>query len=143
MSIRSFLLICILSLPTAVQAHGLQYSVGGGQAVVIRLASEDNAPFSFENYELYRVGEKQPFQSGRSDGQGRITFLPDRAGEWRVKAFSEEGHGLDFTLTTDAASQVLMTEKPAYERYGRIVVGVPAILGLFGFLALYVRKKNT
>jgi len=140
LAIAIALLLC-LAHPAA--AHDLQYNVSGGQAVVIRLFYVDNKPFTFEGYEIYRAGEKLPYQVGRTDSQGRIAFLPDRAGDWRIKAISEDGHGLDFTLKTDAAAKVATSDKPAYERYGRIVVGIAVILGLFGFLALYVKRNKS
>ncbi len=126
----------------ASHAHDLQYSVAAGQAVVVKLFYVDNTPFTFEGYEVYREGEKLPYQVGRTDSQGRVSFLPDRPGKWRIKAISEDGHGLDFTLTTDAAAHVEGSDKPVYERYGRIVVGIAVILGLFGFLNLYLRRKK-
>ncbi len=132
----------LLSLAQPAAAHDLQYTVSGGQAVVIRLFFVDDKPFSFEGYEVYRAGEKLPYQVGRSDAKGRIAFLPDRGGDWRVKAFSEDGHGLDFTLKTDAAAKVEAADKPAYERYGRIVVGIAVILGLFGSLSLFARRRK-
>ncbi|OYY92520.1 MAG: hypothetical protein B7Y41_15665 [Hydrogenophilales bacterium 28-61-23] len=124
-------------------AHDLQYSVDSGQAVVIRMFYLNNTPFTFEGYEIYREGEKLPYQVGRSDSQGRIAFLPDRAAEWRIKAISEDGHGLDFTIRTDAAAVLSGAEKPFYERYARIGVGVAVILGLFGFLSLYIKRKRS
>lgn len=142
MKARSFLLAALLCLARPAVAHDLQYSVSGAQAVVVKLFFVDNTPFTFEQYEIYRAGDKLPYQVGRTDNQGRIAFLPDRVGTWRIKTISEDGHGLDFTLKTDAAAQVAAAEKPAYERYGRIVVGVAILLGLFGFLSLYVRKRK-
>jgi len=141
--IRLLALAAISFTACPAQAHDLQYSVGGGQAVVIRLFYMDNAPFTFEGYEIYREGEKLPYQVGRTDSQGRIAFLPDRAASWRIKATSEDGHGLDFKISTDAAAMLSGTEKPFYERYARIVVGIAVILGLFGFLGLYVKRKQT
>lgn len=140
----SRLLPPLLSLLAALPAHAhdLQHTVTGAQAVVIKMFYVDNTPFAFEGYEIYREGEKLPFQVGRTDGQGRIAFLPDRAADWRVKAFSEDGHGLDFKLSTDAAAKVSGAEKPAFERYGRIAVGVAVILGLFGLLNLFVNRKK-
>jgi nickel transport protein len=123
-------------------AHDLQYSVDHANAVVLRLYYVDTKPFSFEGYEIYRDGEKLPYQVGRTDAAGRIAFLPDKAGSWRVKAISEDGHGLDFTLATDAAARVEAHDKPVYERYGRVVVGVAVILGLFGVLSLYLKKRS-
>ncbi len=136
------LLWILLFASAPLLAHDLQYTVASGQAVVIRLFYVDNTPFKFEGYEIYRAGEKLPYQVGRTDSQGRIAFLPDKAAEWRIKAISEDGHGLDFKLTTDAAAQLSGAEKPAYERYGRIAVGVAVILGLFGALSLYVKRRK-
>jgi len=124
-------------------AHDLQYSVGHGQAVVIRMFYVDNTPFTFEGYEITREGEKLPYQVGRTDSQGRIAFLPDRAATWRIKTISEDGHGLDFKISTDAAAMLSGAEKPFFERYARIAVGVAVILGLFGFLSLYLKRKKS
>lgn len=124
-------------------AHDLQYTVISGQAVVIKLFYADNSPFTFEAYEIYREAEKLPYQVGRTDSQGRIAFLPDRAARWRVKAISEDGHGLDFKVSTDAAANLAGSEKPAFERYSRIVIGVGLILGLFGFLSLYFKRNKS
>jgi nickel transport protein len=143
MSRRTFFtaLFCLFAAWPA-HAHDLQHSVEGAPAIVIKLFYLDNHPFAFEAYEIYREGEKLPYQVGRTDSQGRIAFLPDRAGAWRVKAFSEDGHGLDFKLATDAAAALSGSEKPAFERYSRVAVGVAIILGLFGLLSLFVKRKN-
>lgn len=141
MSRHAFVLLAMLAALPA-WAHDLQYTTTHGQAVVVKLFYADNRPFAFEGYKIYPEGAKLPVQVGRTDAQGRIAFLPDKAGRWQVKAISEDGHGLDFTLTTDAAATLAGSDKPAYERYGRIVVGVALILGLFGFINLYLKRKK-
>jgi nickel transport protein len=147
MKTHHYLTLCGLLLSLALRtpdatAHDLQYSVASGQAVVVKLFYVDNTPFSFEAYEVYRQGETLPYQVGRTDSLGRIAFLPDKAATWRVKAISEDGHGLDFSLSSDAAAQVENSDKPIYERYGRIVIGIAVILGLFGFINLYLKRKK-
>jgi nickel transport protein len=142
MSRRLWLLVAWLATSPLAWAHDLHYTVTAGQAVVIRLFYADDSAFSFEGYEIYPEGEKLPVQVGRTDALGRIAFLPDRAGRWRIKAMSEDGHGLDFTLTTDAAASVVGSDKPVYERYGRLVVGVAILLGLFGLINLFVQRKK-
>lgn len=135
---------CLLAfLACPVLAHDLQYQTESSQAVVVKLFYTDNKSFSFESYEIFHEGEKLPYQVGRTDSLGRVAFLPDQAGKWRIKAFSDDGHGVDFTLETDATARIENSEKPVYERYGRIVVGVAIILGLFGFLSLFARKKKS
>jgi nickel transport protein len=133
--------LCLLTVAPA-YAHDLQYTVSEGQAIVISLFYVDNTPFTFEGYEITRDGEKLPYQIGRTDAQGRIAFLPDRAASWRIKTISEDGHGLDFKLETDAAAQLASAEKPLFDRYSRIAVGIAVIFGLFGFLSLYLKRNN-
>ncbi len=140
---NAYRLLVLLLCATPVQAHDLQYSVESGQAVVIRMFYVDNSPFTFEGYEIFRDGEKLPYQVGRTDSQGRIAFLPDRAANWRIKAISEDGHGLDFKLSTDAEAVLIDSEKPLYERYSRIFIGIAFIVGLFGFLSLYLKRKKS
>lgn len=142
-TMKRLLWLAFMMPPLAAQAHDLQYTTTGGQAVVVKLFYADDTPFSFEAYEIYPEGGKLPVQVGRTDNRGRIAFLPDKAGKWRVKAISEDGHGLDFTLETDAAAVLTGAEKPFYERYSRLVVGVAVILGLFGFLSLYLKRGKS
>ncbi len=140
MRLRLLLLSALLAFTA--QAHDLHYTVTAGQAVVVRLFYADDTPFAFEGYEIYAEGERLPIQVGRTDARGRIAFLPERAGRWRIKTVSEDGHGLLFTLTTDAAAHVAGSDKPIYERYTRIVVGVALILGLFGAMSLFLRRRR-
>jgi len=134
-------LTCLLSGGPAL-AHELQYVVGEGPAVSVRLSFAGGDEFSFESYEIYRAGEKTPFQVGRTDRYGRLVFLPDRPGTWRIKVFSEDGHGLDFDITTDARGGVERADRPLVERYLRLVVGVALILGIFGLLSLFARRRQ-
>jgi len=141
--LRIPLLLSALVAALPAPAHDLQFTVSGSKAVVVKLFYVDNTPFTFEGYEIYREGDRLPYQVGRTDAQGRIAFLPDRAATWRIKAISEDGHGLDFKLSTDAAATVTGADKPFIERYGRIAVGVALILGLFGIFNLFMKRKQT
>jgi nickel transport protein len=136
------LLLSLLPFCPAAAAHELHHSLSRSEAAVIQLFHEDGAPFAFETYEIYREGEEAPAQVGRTDRGGRIAFLPERAGRWRVKAFSEDGHGLDFTVDTGEGDPFSEEGRPLYERYQRIVVGLAVILGLFGLLMLVFRKRS-
>ncbi len=141
MNARRLLWACLLA-PGSLFAHDLQHTVTTGQAVVVRLFYADDRPFAFEAYEIYREGDRLPYQVGRTDARGRVALLPDRAATWRVKAISEDGHGLEFRLDTDAAAGLAGSDKPAIERYGRIAVGVAVIFGLFGALSLFYRRRR-
>jgi len=136
------LLLC-LWLPERAAAHDLRHSIEEGAAVTVKLFFADGNGFSFESYEVYHAGEEIPFQVGRTDALGRIVFLPDRAGSWRIKAFSEDGHGADFSLTTGAQGGVETADRSFFERHSRLVVGVSIIFGIFGLVDLFVRRRKT
>jgi nickel transport protein len=133
--------LTLLAFPAA--AHDLQHMAAPAQALVIQMHYADGSPFAFEAYEVYRDGEKVPQQVGRTDKTGRIAFLPDGPATWRVKAFSEDGHGLDIRVESGAGGTVEAADRPLFDRFARIFVGVAVILGLFGILALFYRRDST
>ncbi len=134
-------LLCV-ALAGPALAHDLQHAVGEGSAVSVRFFYGEDDVFSFEAYEVYRAGEEIPVQVGRTDARGRVVFLADGAGDWRVKVFSEDGHGADISLTTGEAGVVEDLGGPALGRSLRMLVGVSVIFGLFGLLSLFVRRRG-
>ena len=127
-------------LPGQALAHDLRHQIDEAAAVSVRFFFADGKDFSFESYEVYRAGEEVPFQVGRTDQKGRVVFLPDRAGTWRIKAFSEDGHGADLSFSTGAKGVGGDASQPLLERHLRIVVGVSVIFGLFGLVSLLMRR---
>jgi len=139
-AVASLLYFCLLEPAVA---HELQYSVEEGSAVTVKLFLADGGEFSFENYEVYRAGDELPFQVGRTDAHGRLVFLPDRAGTWRVKVFSEDGHGVDLSVSTDAHGAIEQDHRSLSERPLRLLVGVSIVFGIFGVVSLLARRKGT
>jgi nickel transport protein len=135
--------VLVILLAEEASAHDLQHQIDEGAAVSVRLFFADGTDFSFEGYELYRAGEETPFQVGRTDVHGRVVFIPDRAGTWRIKAFSEDGHGADFSFTTTTEVGVGAVERSFLERYLRIVVGVSVIFGVFGLVSLLKQRRRS
>lgn len=138
---KPYALFLFCLLPALTQAHGLSYRVTQDRAVVLHLFHHDGSAFDRQSYEIYRDGTTEPHQAGHTDARGRIVFLPDAAGTWRVRTFSEDGHGLSFAFTTDAAAQLTGYEKPFFERHARTLVGVSLIFGAFGLISLFARRK--
>jgi nickel transport protein len=134
------LLLCAW-LPGRAAAHDLQHSIDERAAVSVKLFFADGGEFAFEAYEIYHAGDEIPFQVGRTDAHGRVVFIPDRAGTWRLKAFSEEGHGADFSFSTAAGGEVEDADDSFLERHLRIVVGVSVIFGVFGLITLFRRRE--
>jgi nickel transport protein len=136
------LLLCFW-LPERASGHDLRHSIEEGAAVTVKLFFADGNEFSFESYEVYRAREEIPFQVGRTDALGRVVFLPDRAGTWRVRAFSEDGHGADISLTTGAQGAIESADRSLFDSHARLVVGVSIIFGIFGLVNLFARRKGT
>lgn len=127
-------------LAGALHAHALSHTAQPGSAVIVELRYGDGSPFSYESAEVYRPREAVPFLAGRTDANGRLAFVPDRPGDWRVRAFSEDGHGGDFAVPADAADVSATVAEPGV--LGRLAVGLSLMFGVFGLWSLFVRKKR-
>lgn len=129
--------------PSASPAHELLLDVLPAEALLLDLRYADGTAFSYEGYEIRPEGEEIPFQSGRTDANGRIAFAPGRAGSWRLTARSEDGHGLDVSFTTSAqGGDAVMTSRSWFDRYPRVFAGAGLILGIFGALQLFARRRR-
>ncbi len=107
-------------------------------------ASEDD--FSFESYEVYSPKESEiPFAVGRTDAKGRLFFMPDTNGTWRVKAFSEDGHGAVVDVNVDAAITKAPPAPSGNEMQNllwRLVMGIGAIGVIFTLLYVIVKRRE-
>ena len=133
-------IVCVIALPAA--AHNLKHEVTADEAVIVAFFFGDGSPFSYEQFEVYREGESTPFQTGRTDALGRMTLLPDRAGKWRIKVHSEDGHGAELTLPLDEQRRVDSVSQPFFARYAPLLTGLGIILGTFGLISLLMRKTK-
>lgn len=131
----------MLAAPAA--AHDLHYQVTEAESIVVRLYYPDGTAFAYEAYEIYPQGEAVPFQVGRTDAQGRIAFVAPRAGRYRLRATSEDGHGVTFELEAGACGRLTAAQRPLYERYQRLFVGLGILLGVFGLINLFYRRKKS
>lgn len=139
---RAPLLGLLLALAATSEAHDLQYTTTSATALVVTLGYPDGSPFSYEQFEVYPLGQEVPFQVGRTDAQGRLAFLPPGPGRYQVRAMSQDGHGQVFEVEADAAGLLVAADRPLYERYQRLFVGLGVLLGLFGLLMLFYRRKQ-
>lgn len=126
---------------TGAGAHEVDHQVTRADAVVVSLQYADGSPFAYEQYEVLPPGETVPFQTGRCDAQGRVVFLPDRPGDWRVKASSEDGHGAELTVAVDAVGGAAARPRSLWERSSRLVTGVALLFGIFGLFTLFARRR--
>jgi nickel transport protein len=127
---------------TPAPAHDVGYTLQSGEATVITLSFGDGSPFAFERYEISPEGDPTPFQVGRTDARGRIAFLAPAAGRWRLRAFAEDGHGLEVMFTTGGEASAATGERPVAERYREILIGLGLIFGVFGLVSLFRRRSG-
>jgi nickel transport protein len=135
-----FSILLFIALPRAGAAHEIIQSTTRANAVVVELKYADQSPFAYEQFEVYRKGEETPFQTGRTDALGRIVFVPDRSATWRVRAFSEDGHGTDFTIDAGPADAAETAAQDS-TRPMKIVFGILMIFLVFLIVFRVVRRR--
>jgi nickel transport protein len=135
-----------LGAPTGAQAHAMLHEVLEGETVILRFSFPGPDEPLFEPYEVFAPGDDTPFQAGRVNAIGEVSFRPDRPGVWRVRVFTADGHGAEVELAVDADGAVVTTSGRhghAYDHWLRVLAALGYLLGAFGLLALWrVRRAR-
>lgn len=137
------LVLWLMALP--VGAHEVNLTVEARRVTVLQLQYADGTPFAYEAYEVLAKDAQIPAQVGRTDAQGRIAFIADRAGTWRLKAWSEDGHGMSREFEVAPEDAVNRDAQPAamgYARWQLVLLGAGWLLGVFGLWQLFLRKEK-
>lgn len=127
-------------LVPAAHGHALLHEVLDAEAVLVRLAFPGGDSPLFEPYEVFAPGEETAFQSGRVNARGEVAFRPDRPGAWRLRVFSEDGHGALITLEVDEVGELVSVQGrhgDAHGHWPRVIAGLGYLLGAFGLLMLW------
>jgi len=131
-----------LFLAMDLPAHQLDLAQDETQAIRLTLSYPDGTPFAYESYELYPADADLPLQTGRTDAKGRILFIPDTAAEWRIKAFSEDGHGIDRRFTANAIATGRVSTCDGSSRLYAIITGLAVLFGLFGLYQMFFNRGD-
>ena len=121
-------------------AHNLQHSISHEKSVTIALHFANEGDFSFQSYEIYAPSKTIPFQVGRTDTHSRLSFLPDTSGKWKVKLFSEDGHGKIIEVDVNDTTQMKGTVSGDSSIW-RSLLGLLLLLSVFG--VIYFMKKES
>lgn len=130
-----------LLLPVAAQGHAMLHERVEGGTVTIRLSYADSAQPLFEPYEIFAPDTAAPFQSGRVNAIGEISFRPDRPGQWRLRVVTADGHGASIALDVDEAGGVVAAHGHGSDYWLRALAAFGVLFGAFGVLALW-RARN-
>jgi nickel transport protein len=135
--------------PAAASAHEVLHELERDRAISLRAYFADGEVLAYAQYEIYSPADpKIPYQKGRTDRSGWLSFVPDVPGKWRVKVVDQTGHGLDLEVDADAT----LAAPPAQGRSApafttafvlRPLVGLAAIAAVFGGLIAVYRRKGT
>ncbi|MDR1509245.1 MAG: hypothetical protein LBS53_06365 [Synergistaceae bacterium] len=81
------------AFPDAVLAHGVGYRVSSKKAVTLEFYYSTGETMAYLESKTYSPSDgRNAFQSGRTDEFGRVSFVPDSEGEWRIVVKDADGH---------------------------------------------------
>jgi len=127
----------------AAGAHEVHHVVAATNAISISLTYADGSPFAYEKYELYPEGKEVPVQVGNTDAAGRVVFNPGETGQWRIKAWSADGHGIDMRFESpplQAGPAIASDAGPG--RTTLALLGLGLILAAFGAYQLFGKRRQ-
>lgn len=137
----AFVILLALGAGTAC-AHEVHHVVAATGAVSVTLAYADGTPFAYEKYELYAEGKDVPVQVGNTDATGRVVFVPGDTQQWRLKAFSADGHGVDLRFAAPALRSAAAAAADAGPgRLTLALLGLGFILAAFGAYQLFLTRR--
>ena len=142
------ILLSFFFFSTGLQAHTVNYDVQQKSFAAVKVFYTADDPASYAEFEVYAPnGGDLPHQTGRTDRNGFVAFVPDRQGTWKVKVLGESAHGyhgVTVEVKVDKDLNLESFKKPLVAQYTKFVTGISLIIGLFGIYALIrSHKKRT
>jgi len=139
--------VALWSLPIPVFSHGTEGRVEKGGVAVTALYDSGEG-MSYAKVEISSPGTKLPFQSGRTDRNGRFCFFPDSVGDWRVTVDDEMGHLLEVRVPVDeqlahqTSQRAAGPERSGLSKTEKAMMGICIIFGLCGFFFWWKGRRH-
>jgi len=144
---RMFLIATLaFLLPSSLFAHGVKGTVKEG-GLVVTAQYDTGEVMSYARVRISAPGAKLPFQSGRTDRNGRFCFFPDAQGDWKVVVDDEMGHRLEVMVPVNEAMELKSNQQnrglvlSSLSRYEKALMGISIIFGLSGIFFWWRGKK--
>jgi len=137
------LISIFLLLPKLSLAHGVEGEISVEKGGIVVVAEYDTGePMSYAKVEIFSPNSKLPFQSGRTDRNGRFCFFPDSPGKWKVIVDDEIGHRLELEIPIDKSMNL---KKRELVKDNYLPIPVRALMGLsfiFGISGIFFWWKG-
>lgn len=132
-----FFTVCLLCHPPAAYSHAVRGAVSQQNGMQVRALYDGGDPMTYAAVEVKHADDDLPFQTGRTDRNGRFMFLPDKAGKWQVQVTDGMGHRLSLSVEVDPdlALNKRQANRPGEDgpgRYAKALTGVAIIFFIFG-----------
>ncbi len=141
--------LILLALPftfiqDAARAHTVNYDVQQ-KGVAVRVFYSANDPASYSEYEVYGPRDSLPHQTGRTDKNGFVAFVPEQPGIWKIKVLGESAHGfhgVTIEVKIDEGLNLASFSKPLVATWTKLLTGISLIVGIFGIYA-FIRSRRS
>ena len=128
-------------IPAAATAHEVLHRVEAGGAMAVKVFESDGDVADNAVYEVYSPKDPaRPFQTGHTDRNGYLSFVPDARGKWRVKVTQDDGHGIDIQI--DPGSAAARGTDGGAPWYWRLAGGIVIITVVFAGLYLAAKHRR-
>ncbi len=141
--------MCLSAIAENVWSHGVLGRVGSRKGVLVEAEYDDGEPMTYASIEIFDSEDNLPFQSGRTDRNGRFLFYPDKMGDWKVVITDGMGHCLTLKTNIDKMFNLDKTEQQAKDinenslsRYERALTGISIIFGISGIFFWWKSRKS-
>lgn len=133
-----------LALPAAAAAHEVTHEVVYGKAVAVRARYAGAEPLAYAEYQVFSPADpKIPWQKGRTDRDGWLSFVPSEAGTWRVQVADGSGHGMILSVSAGAPALDPASAEGALSWLLRLGGALLAIGLVFAGLAAVQRRRRS
>lgn len=143
-----YVIVSLLLLTKNALPHGVLGKTSMQKGILVEAEYDDGEPMSYSSTEIFDLEGKLPFQSGRTDRNGRFLFYPDKAGDWKIIVNDGMGHRLtlkthiDKLLVLNTINNQQTGETSNFSRYEKVLMGISIIFGVFGILFWWMGYKE-
>lgn len=137
---KKFLFYLFLSfiLSFSIFGHDVRFETIETNATIVKIKFGDDTPYSHEKCEIFLKENniEKLYQVVFTDPNGMFAFAPIKDGDYKVKCFREDGHGINFQLNKKNSVPILEKSNLS-DQIIRYLIGISLIFGLFFLLWKY------